>query len=84
MSLTLSGQQFAELPMSSAVLMLVSPLTVLLLQLPWLQKHYWISVAAVLITTLALLASAAWLAKPVASSSEQKESSNPYADYYRK
>ena len=64
MGLTLSGQQFAELPMSSAALMILSPLSVLLLQLPWLQKRYWISVAAVLITTLALLAIAAWLAKP--------------------
>lgn len=84
MGLVLSGQQFAELPISSAMLMIVSPLSVLLLKLPWLQKRYWISVAAVFVTTLALLGVAAWLAKPVVNTSEQKDSSNPYADYYRK
>jgi positive regulator of sigma E activity len=84
MSLTLSGQQFAELPISSAVLMIVSPLSVLLLKLPWLQQRYWISVAVVILTTLLLLGVAAWLAKPVATGGEQKESSNPYAEYYRK
>ncbi|HQR09150.1 MAG TPA: hypothetical protein PLN21_20180 [Gemmatales bacterium] len=84
MGLVLSGQQFAELPISSAVLMIISPFSVLLLKLPWLQKRYWASVAAVILTTLALLAVAGWLAKPVVTTSEQKESSNPYADYYRK
>ena len=84
MSLTLSGQQFAELPIISAVLMIVSPLSVLLLKLPWLEKRYWLSVIAVLLTTLVLLGVAGWLAKPVVRTSEQKESSNPYADYYRK
>lgn len=84
MGLTLSGQQFAELPISSAMLMIVSPMGVLLLKLPWLQKRYWISVVAVLLSTLLLLGGAAWLAKPVTSNTEQKESSNPYADYYRK
>ncbi|MFT3880198.1 MAG: hypothetical protein QM703_11125 [Gemmatales bacterium] len=82
--LVLSGQQFAELPISSAVLMIVSPFSVLLLKLPWLQKRYWVSVAAVLLTTLALLGVAGWLAKPVVNTSDLKDSSNPYADYYRK
>jgi hypothetical protein len=84
MGLVLSGQQFAELPISSAVLMILSPLSVLLLNLPWLQKRYWVSVAAVLVTTLVFLGVAGWLAKPVVNNSDQKESSNPYADYYRK
>lgn len=84
MGLVISGQQFAELPISSAVLMIVSPLSVLLLKLPWLQKRYWVSVAVVLLTTLIILGVAAWLAKPVVNNSEQKESSNPYSDYYRK
>lgn len=84
MGLVLSGQQFAELPISSAVLTIASPFSVLLLKLRWLQNRYWLAVLSVLLATILLAGAAAWLAKPTAPFQDQKESSNPYQDYYRK
>lgn len=84
MGLVLSGQQFAELPVSSAALIFASPLSVLLLHLPWLQQRIWMALVVVILSTLMLLALAAYLAQPVPVVNDSPPTSNPYADYYRK
>jgi hypothetical protein len=83
-TLVLSGQQFAELPIRSGLLLLAAPWTVLLLHSHWLIKRPALTAITVLVCALLLTGGAAWLAKPVVVEKPAGETSNPYADYYRK
>ncbi len=83
-TLVLSGQQFAELPISSGLLLLAAPLTVLWLHIPKLSTRSVITAFIVLLTALLLSGGAAWLAKPIPTEKPTSENSNPYIDYYRK
>lgn len=83
-TLVLSGQQFAELPINSGLLLLAAPWTALLLHSQWLIKRPVTAAVTVLVSGLLLTGGAAWLAKPTVVEKPAGETSNPYSDYYRK
>lgn len=83
-TLVLSGQQFAELPISSGLLLLAAPWAVLLLHSQLLSKRPVLTAITVVLTALLMTGAAAWLAKPAVVEKPTGETSNPYTDYYRK
>ena len=84
MSLVVSGQQFAELPMSSAGLILLAALSPFVLHLLALQRRPWFATAASITACLLFLGGSAWLAQPAPAPEKPTETSNPYLDLYRK
>lgn len=84
LTLVLSGQQFADLPVSSGALLLVTPLIILLLHINSLSKRTWVAIVTVLTAALLVTGGAAWLARPTPVEKPKEDATNPYLEYYRK
>lgn len=84
MGLLVSGQQFAELPLSSGVLLLVSSLTVLVMLLPVVGRRRWINSVMVMALALGMGGLSWWLTRVNTPAEDKQETDNPYLKYYQR
>lgn len=84
MALLVSGQQFAEVPISSGILLLLSPLCVLLMLLPAIGQRKWINGVVGLTLALGVGGLSLWLTRINTPVEEKKETENPYLKYYQR
>jgi hypothetical protein len=82
MGLLVSGQQFAELPTVSGLLLLVSPVCVIVMLIPTIGQRRWMNGIMVLVLTLGIGGLSWWLSRENVPAEEKQETDNPYLKYY--